>query len=197
MTRVAIDNLGTTEPSTSLAPRRFSPVRDADGRPVPVLYAGDSLDCALGETVFHDLDDDPAALGVVFRGDLLTLRAGVFEVDRDLEFVDLTDAALGGLGVARADVVATLPSDYAVTVTWAEAAWDRTSAAGVMWNSRRSRDRLSYLLFVDPPRQEDVSRSVQRKRDLVVVAPPLPLYDGDGLGAVLTAASASNVSVVM
>ena len=59
--RVAVDNLGTTEPSSSLAPRRFSPVLDRSGRAVPVLYAGEDLGCALGETVFHDLGDDPAA----------------------------------------------------------------------------------------------------------------------------------------
>ncbi len=197
LTRVAIDNLGTTEPSISAAPRRFSPVNDAAGAPVPVLYAGDSLECALGESVFHDLPDDVSAPAAVFRADLLTLRAGVFTLARDLELADLTDAALTALGVDREDVIAAPAADYPVTVSWAQAAWDRTDAAGLVWNSRRSRDRLAYLLFVDPPRPADRPRSARRRTDLVVSVPPLPLYDGTGLGQVQTAASARNVTVVM
>jgi RES domain len=194
---VAIDALGTTEPSVSRAPRRFSPVTDAAGAPVPVLYAGDSLECALGETVFHDLPDDVSAPAAVFRADLFTLRAGVFTLARDLELADLTDAALAGLGVDREEVIATPPADYPVTVSWAQAAWDRTGAAGLIWNSRRNRDRLAYLLFVDPPRTADRLRAVRRRTGLVVIAPPLALYDGAGLGEVQTAATARNVTIVM
>ena len=192
---MAIDNLGTTEPSSSVAPRRFSPVLDAVGAPVPVLYAGDSLECALAETVFHDLPDDVSTPAVIFRADLLTLRAGVFTVARDLEFADLTDAALITLGVDRDAVIATPPGDYPVTVSWAQAAWDHTQAAGLVWNSRRSRERMAYLLFVDPPRRADQRRAARRHTDLVVSAPPLPLYDGNGLGEVQTAASARNITV--
>lgn len=195
MTRVSIDNLGTTEPSATRALRRFSPVLDARRRPVPVLYAGDSLTCALGETVFHDLADDPALPATVFRADLLTLRAGTFALDRDLELVDLTDEALLALGFSRGDVVDTPPADYMVTGTWGQASWDSTGTAGIVWNSRRHPEGLSYLLFVDPPRVADRGRAVRRREDLLVVSAPVPLHDGDGLGAVLTAASQRNVTV--
>jgi hypothetical protein len=121
----------------------------------------------------------------------------VFTLARDVELADLTDAALTALGVEREDVIATPPADYPVTASWAQAAWERTGAAGLVWNSRRSRDRLAYLLFVDPPRPADRSRAARRRTDLVVSAPPLPLYDGNGLGVVQTAASARNVTVVM
>lgn len=196
MSRVAIDNLGTTEPSTSTAARRFSPVLDSGAAVVPALYAGDSLACALGETVFHDLDDDPAVLAAVFRADLLTLRAGTLALGRALELVDLTDDALAAMGFDRRDVVDTPPADYPVTATWGQAAWDTTRTAGIVWNSRRHPGGLSYLLFVDPPRPDDRGRAVRRREDLLVVSPPLALYDGDGLGAVLTAASERNVTVV-
>lgn len=197
LVRVAIDNLGTTEPSASAAARRFSPVTDRSGARVPVLYAGDTLECAFGETVFHDLPDDPALPAEIFRADLLTLRAGFFCLARDLTLVDLTDVALDALGVARTDVVDTPATDYPVTATWGQIGWETTAAAGMVWNSRRNGDRLAYLLFVDPARRSDSRRGVDRKDDLVVTRPPLPLYDGTGLGEVLSAASARNITVVL
>jgi hypothetical protein len=192
-----MDNLGTSEPSASPALRRFSPVLDADGVRVPALYAGDSLACALGETVFHDLPDDPAAPAEIFRADLRPLRAGYLTVARDLELVDLTDPELGRLGLAHGDVIDTPPRDYSITATWGQAAWDHTAAAGIVWNSRRKADRLAYLLFVDPHRGGDKKRAADRRRDLTVDDPPTPLWDGDGLGAVLTAATDRNVTVIL
>lgn len=191
-----MDNLGTTEPSASPALRRFSPIIDASGIRVPVLYAGDSLAGALGETVFHDLRDDPAVPSEIFRADLRSLRAGYLTVARDLDLVDLTDPELARLGLARGDVIDTPPRDYPVTATWGQAAWDGTAAAGIVWNSRRKADRLAYLLFVDPQRSGDKRRAADRRRDLTVDDPPTPLWDGDGLGAVLTAATDRNVTVI-
>lgn len=194
MVRVATDNLGTTEPSSSTAPHRFSPVADADGSVVPVLYAGDSLGCALGETVFHDLSDDPAIPESVFRADLWALRAGFITVKRELSLVDLTDVALAGLRFSRNDVINTPPDDYPVTATWAQASWDTTDCAGLLWNSRRSPGQLAYMLFVDP--KTDPHKAADRRADLEIDRPPLPLFDGHGLGEVLTAATNRNVTVV-
>lgn len=196
MVRVAIDKLGTTEPSTSNSPQRFSPVRDVTGSPVPVLYAGDSLACAFGETVFHDLPDDPSAPATILRADLISLRAGFISLARDLELLDLTDDGLRSQHLSRSDVVATPPSAYSRTVVWGQRAWDSGRAAGIVWNSRRTRDQLAYLLFVDPPRPADAARAVNRSADLHVRQPPLPLFDGIGLGNVLEAATERNVTVL-
>jgi hypothetical protein len=195
--RVAIDNLGTTEPSASSAPRRFSPVHDVAGAPVPVLYAGDSLGCALGETVFHDLPDDPSVPATILRADLVSLRAGFISLERDLQLLDLTDDSLRAQQLSRADIIATPPSEYVRTAVWGQKGWDAGRAAGIVWNSRRSGDRLAYMLFVDPPRHEDAPRAVDRRADLNVQRPPLPLYDGIGLGEVLVAATERNVTVIL
>jgi hypothetical protein len=195
--RVAIDNLGTTEPSSRLVRRRFSPVLDERGQAVPVLYAGEDLGCALGETVFHDIGDDPAIPAEIFRADLLTLRAGTVTVSRALALADLTDAALEGYGLSREQVVATPPGEYALTREWGQLAWDSTNFAGLAWNSGRSPHRLSYMLFVDPVDLADRPRAADRMGDLSVQDPPLPLADGPGLDAVMTAASAHNVTVVI
>jgi hypothetical protein len=197
MVRVAIDNLGSTEPSTNVAARRFSPVRDAGSRRVPVLYAGADLGCALGETVLHDLPDDPSSPAEVFRADLLTLRAGTIGLKVDVELADLTGAALGGYGYGRDEVIDTSTGEYRVTRLWAQHAWDTTMCGGLVWNSRRSPDRLSFMLFVDPPRLADRTRAMSRKLHLDVVSPPVPLYDGTGLVSVMDDAAERNVTVIV
>jgi RES domain len=197
MVRVAVDQLGSTEPSSSPVPRRFGPVRDADGRRVPVLYAGEDLACALGETVFHDLGDDPDRPGAVFRADLLALRAGTIAVTVDCGLADLTDAALAAYGYQRDEVVDTSPLEYPVTRLWGQHAWDATICRGLVWNSRRSPDRLSFMLFVNAPGARGRERALTRRQHLKVVSPPLPLYDGEGLAAVMVVAAARNVTVIV
>jgi hypothetical protein len=196
MVRVATDALGSTEPSSSPAPRRFSPVRDARSRRIPVLYAGADLACALGETVFHDLPDDAASPAEVFLSDLLSLRAGTITTTGDVVLADLTDDTLARYGYSRADVVDTPPREYPTTRRWGQHVWDTTACAGLAWNSRRSPDRLSFMLFVAAPRAADRPRTLDR-RHLQVASPPLPLCDGDGLAAVMEAATARNVTVIL
>jgi hypothetical protein len=197
MVRVAVDHLGSTEPSSSAAGRRFSPVRDRNSRRVPVLYAGVDLVCALGETVFHDLTDDPGFPGEVFRADLLALRASTIAVGVDLELADLTDAALGSYGYRREEVIDTTPDCYPITRRWGQLAWDTTNCVGLVWNSRRTPDRLSFMLFVNPPQRADRTRALGRRQHLDVASPPLSLHDGDGLAAVMAAAAERNVTLIV
>ena len=197
MVRVAIDNLGSTEPSTSTSARRFSPVRDASSHRVPVLYAGADLACALGETVFHDLSDDPSSPDEVFRADLLSLRASAIALTVDVELADLTDAALERYGYGRELVINTATEEYVVTRLWGQHAWDKTTCSGLVWNSRRSPGRLAFMLFVDPPRPADRARAISRKHDLDVVSPPVSLYDGAGLASVMDVAASRNVTVIV
>jgi hypothetical protein len=197
MVRIAVDQLGSTEPSSSPAPRRFSPVRDRNSRRVPVLYAGGDVGCALGETVFHDLGDDPSSPAEVFRADLLALRAGTIAVAIECQMADLTDDALVGYGYRRDEVIDTAVNGYPITRRWGQHAWETTSCSGLVWNSRRSPGRLSFMLFIDPPRAADRERALSCRRQLDIVSPPIPLYDGDGLAAVMEAAAERNVTVIV
>ena len=172
-------------------------MRDDTSHRVPVLYAGADLACALGESVFHDLPDDLQHPAEVFRADLLSLRAATITVTTDANLADLTDDALAGYGYTRVDVIDTPASGYPTTRRWAQHAWDTTECAGLVWNSRRSPELLSFMLFVNAPRPADRHRALRRRRQIEVVSPPLPLYDGDGLTAVMNAAAARNVTVVV
>jgi hypothetical protein len=197
MVRIAVDQIGSTEPASSPRPRRFSPVRDRNSRRVPVLYAGADLGCALGETVFHDLGDDPSRPAEVFRADLLAVRAGTITVAIDCQMADLTDGALVSYGYRRDEVIDTPVGEYPITRLWGQHVWETTGCAGLVWNSRRSPQRLSFMLFIDPPRATDGERALSRRLNLDVVSPPIPLYDGDGLAEVMVAAAERNVTVIV
>jgi hypothetical protein len=53
------------------------------------------------------------------------------------------------------------------------------------------------MLFVDPPRAADRGRALIRRQHLEVVSPPIPLYDGDGLAAVMAVAAERNVTIIV
>jgi hypothetical protein len=110
---------------------------------------------------------------------------------------DLTDDALVSYGYLRDEVIDTPADEYLTTRRWGQHAWETTGCAGLVWNSRRSPERLSFMLFIDPPRAADRERALSRRRHLEVVSPPIPLYDGDGLAAVMAAAAERNVTVIV
>lgn len=186
--RVAIDNLGGTEFSSSSTPKRFSPVLAPDQTVVPVLYAATTLDGAIAETIFHDTEDDPNHRGAVLRSSFYNKRASVLSTQRDLTLVDLTDAALPALGLTRAALIATMPDAYPSTRLWGQYAHDQfANADGIQWTSRRDTARsTAVMLFGD---------GVNRRA--LATGRPAPLYDGAGLEAVLVVATAMNVTVVI
>jgi len=167
-------------------------VRKPSGN-VPVPYAGQDVGCALGETVFHDLADDPWLQQAVLRSDLLTLRASTMSTTRDVALADLWDQTLTSYGSHREHVIATGPTAYPVTQLWSQRAWDDGVADGLVWNSRRTRNRLTFLLFMPYGGR----RGVNRRRDIDAAAPPLSLFDAPELGEVMTAASANAITVLI
>jgi len=48
-------NPGVDETGKLRRPTRFAPICDARGRVVPYLYGGSTKDCAIFETIFHDV----------------------------------------------------------------------------------------------------------------------------------------------
>ena len=58
--RVHLEDYGATAFNPGVhGNARFSPICNAEGQPIPTLYAGASLACALMETVFHDVPHVP------------------------------------------------------------------------------------------------------------------------------------------
>ena len=192
--RVMIDQLGSTEPSTSENPTRFTPVRDDTGSVVPALYLGDSLGCALCETVLRGQGDAQVLTGRLESYRINTHRASVLRLGRDVVLADLRDVALTSCGLSRDDVM-TGPGGYSETVRWSQHVWDSTQHSGLVWNSYRDPRRLSYLLFVDDGERWTDRRRVHR-RDLAAER-PLVLNSEEGPQAVMSECRALNVVYVV
>lgn len=130
-------------------PTRFAPIRDRAGAVVPYLYGGSTLDCAIFETVFHEVPID-AADKFVDLVDFAQRGHGELVPSRDLKLVDLTSEGLHRLKVPKDELITSPARDYLLTARWAEALHRQCADAdGLLWMSRqRDRDQ-ALLLFGD------------------------------------------------
>jgi hypothetical protein len=142
-------NPGIDAAGTLRNPRRFAPIRDAAGRVVPYLYSGSSRDCAIFETVFHNVPID-APDKFVDLDDFANRSHGRIVPNRDLQLVNLTTDGLHRLKVPKAELIASSPIDYLDTALWAEAIHHQCpDVDGLLWMSRqRDRDQ-ALMLFGD------------------------------------------------
>jgi hypothetical protein len=128
---------------------RFAPIRDAKGQVVPYLYGGSTLDCAIFETVFHDVPVD-AQDKFVDQDGFANRGHGELVASRDLKLADLTSEGLHRLKVPKEELIASPAREYPSTALWAQALhhW-LDDLDGLVWMSRqRDRDR-ALLLFGD------------------------------------------------
>lgn len=130
-------------------PTRFAPIRNLQDGVVPYLYGGSTLDCAIFETVFHDVPVDAPDKFVdldefAHRGhaELVSSRA--------LKLVDLTSEGLHRLKVPKEELIASPSRTYPETAAWAQALHRQFSDVdGLVWMSRqRDRDH-ALVLFGD------------------------------------------------
>ena len=133
---------------------RFSPVTDDTGVLIPTLYAGTTLDCALIETIFHDV---PFKAG--FKPfSKLKMNEKVHSVllpTADFRLIDLSTVALHKLGVKRTQLIETTKAHYPATRRWAQALYTQfPDAQGLRWTSRQDDQAHAVMLFstrVSPP----------------------------------------------
>jgi len=134
---------------SGLGNARFSPIASHRGRTVPTLYGGETFECALMETVFHDV---PHAAGFKScdKNNLVSQRVSVLSPDRDLLLVDLSAKALRKLGIARARLLESDAADYPHTRPWAAALHGQfPEADGLRWVSRQDDEAHALILFGD------------------------------------------------
>lgn len=196
--RVADDQFGATVFNPCLGePTRFAPLV-VDGQCVPTLYAAETLDALLMESVFHDvvLDRPDGEPPEVFLADLATVRRSTIASRRDLRLGRLDDDALEALGLNRNELIDTDADSYPETVRWADHAhWhgaaDQQPLDGLIWHSRRaaqglaSRD-LVLVLFGDRVARKDLRSS----------GTPVPLVAATGLNELDSVANRLGVTLV-
>jgi hypothetical protein len=123
---------------------------DASGNVIPTIYAGTTLDCALMETVFHDV---PFVSGTKIWSKVRRVNGKVcsrFTLSRDLSLIDFTAIPLRKLGISRKELIECDASQYPETRAWALALHDQhTTAEGLVWTSRQADPALALVLFED------------------------------------------------
>lgn len=102
-------NPGVDAAGTLRNPTRFAPIRDNAGQVVPYLYGGSTLECAIFETVFHNVPID-ASDKFVDLDDFANRAHGRIVPRRDLQLVNLTTDGLHRLKVPKAELIASAPS---------------------------------------------------------------------------------------
>lgn len=128
---------------------RFSPIRNAEGQPIPTLYAGATLACALMETVFHDVPHVPGFRSLD-RARFIRQVHSTLTLHQPLQLVDLASIPLRRLGISRRQLIDTEKDTYPATRRWAEAIHTQCpSAQGLSWISRQDDSARALVLFGD------------------------------------------------
>lgn len=119
------------------------------GEPIPMLYGGATMDCALMKTVFHDAPYT-AGFKTFDKGKPVGQAHSTVEVAQPLRVVDLASAPLRKLGITRKQLIDTEKDRYPVTRQWAEALYRQCpDAQGLSWVSRQDDSARAVALFGD------------------------------------------------
>ena len=131
------------------APTRFAPIQAVQGDCVPALYAGDTLESAIYETIFHDIPAEARRKTVPRM--LVEGRAhGQLEVLRDLKLAWLRGPDLKKWRISRDSLTMTSPKRYPATARWAEAIHHQyPEVEGLIWTSNQCDPDTAYLFFGD------------------------------------------------
>ena len=103
---------------------RFHFILRDDGTKVPALYAAETPEAAIAETVFHDVPLRPRTRRQLSAWKLERRWLTRLRSLRDLQLVELHHPGLGRLGLNPDEITATDPSRYPRTRQWAQALHD-------------------------------------------------------------------------
>jgi hypothetical protein len=167
---------------------RFSPLLRSNGTVVPTLYAGTTLDCALMETVFHDLPVTSGLKTVVKATHIAGRVRSSIRSKREMSLIDLRSIALHKLGLRRVDLIDTDASEYPITRQWASALYEQFPAAeGMIWTSKQDDDAKAIILFED---------RLRGSLDMIASSESLLMPDGSACVEVLDLALRLEANVV-
>ena len=138
-------------------PTRFAPIKDMKGKCIPSLYAGDTFEAAVFETIFHDVPAK-AKRKRVPKKKVEDSAQGRLEVTRKLTLVSLREPDLKRWRIKRNQLIATSPKDYPLTAAWAEAIHQQfPKVDGLEWTSNQCDPATAYLFFGDRVQSGDFS----------------------------------------
>jgi hypothetical protein len=135
---------------------RFAPLRRPDGTCVATAYAASTLECAVHETVFHEIQHDAPKKSIGFHV-VENLTHAMLRLRRPLVLACLFEPDLNKWGLTRLSLIDTFAADYPDTAKWALAIRDQhRDADGLVWTSRRCDPERAYVLFGDSVGSDDL-----------------------------------------
>jgi hypothetical protein len=136
---------------------RFSPIFDARGEIVPVLYAASSRAGAIYETLFHNA----AVKGSRYKSlplKSLNKHYGTWVTQRTLNLATFHAPDLAKYGLTIDQLTATNAMYYPLTARWAEAIHRANPAVeGLEWTSYRAGPERAYVFFGDRVKSPDLA----------------------------------------
>lgn len=137
------------------APTRFAPMHDAQGNCIPSLYAADTLEAAIFETIFHDIPVT-ARRKTVPRTLVQSRAHGSLAVLRELRLISLRGPDLRRWRISRDALLASPPKFYGNTARWAEVVHQQfRDVEGLLRTSNQCDPDTSYLFFGGRVKPED------------------------------------------
>jgi hypothetical protein len=146
---------------------RFSPIRDGAGAAIPVIYAGTTGDCALMESVFHDVPLDTT--GVMYDKTKLDHQVHTqIETTEEIVLIDLMVVGLRWFKLQNTDLIDTPAADYPATRKWGEALYEHNPGVqGLYWISRLDNRAQAMVLFERRIGKADWLKPIGAQRPLV------------------------------
>lgn len=142
------------------APTRFAFFEDHDGKTVPVLYAAQTQEAAICETLLHDI---PASGGALEPAQYQDKVMAQLQITRDLRLASFKGTGLRRLKATHDQITSTNAIEYPKTVFWAEAAHD-ADLDGAIWMSNRCNSDSAVVLFGDRVSGSDIKQSANFAR---------------------------------
>jgi len=142
---------------------RFSPIQSGQGQAIPTLYAADTFQAALMESVFHDVPHE-AGFKLFDRRKLHGQVHSQLSIRTDLILADLTSKPLRKLGITRKQLIDTEKDQYPTTRLWAQTIHAQYSEIqGLYWTSRQDDSARAVVLFGDRIADGILQQAVQSR----------------------------------
>lgn len=136
-------------------PTRFAPfesMTDPSAGIVPTLYAAETAEAAVCESLLHDVPLEGGRLAQArYRG----RKESLLVLKRDVRLAMLMGSGLRRLGIAQQNLTATEGDVYDRTVLWAQAA-HAAGFEGLAWMSARENTSEAYVFFGDRVVESDL-----------------------------------------
>jgi RES domain len=164
---------------------RFTPVWTAAGKHLPYMYLGNSSEVAIAETVLHDvLGGTPSSTIPATKVEGMALSE--LRLRRPVRLIDLSGHGLRRIHQTQAELIASLPSEYARTAQVAQRLLDaQPTAEGILYPSRQFGAGLCAVVYRRARRRNPFERLQS-----------LPLTAGLGRAWVDLACAQAGVTVV-